>query len=241
MSFFENNNQCKPCLQPTGPCPSACDPCPLITSTALSSTAQSITNTLITPNTTIPAIDIPILPGTIESVAFTNPIIFNNPIIIPPGLTFDAINGRFGVICAGRYLITASVCFAAAVLPPGIIAGTVIIDVDEDITTITTTLVPGDRALVLFRLDSNGNLIILASDVRPASLTAPTCITISTFANLEPGDSVFVGAFQNAFYTVTTTFTPVVGTPTTTIVATPITIITIPPSKFAITRLCETM
>lgn len=167
---------CNPCQTVCNPCQQQCFPCPqtfcpnvsyinnATTSTTVVSGGVDIPAGTIIPtgSTTVPAGTVTVISG------FTG----------TPSTNFGGVisnNGFFTIPIAGKYIITANVCFAT-----------------------TAGITPGDfRELYIYRVDaSTGIVSLLAADSRPPVLGNNTCINISTNADLGTGDRIFIAARQ---------------------------------------------
>jgi hypothetical protein len=163
------NNPChNPCQNI---CQNPCPPCPIVTfvSNIATPTVVPSGGILIPAGTTIPLGTTTVPPGTVTVIAgFTGA-----PTSNCGGILLN--NGFFTVPLAGRYVISANVCF-----------------------DIVTTVSPTDfRELDIYRVDHvSGIVTLLATDSRPPIAGSPTCVNIATVADLNSGDRIFIAARQ---------------------------------------------
>ena len=174
LSYNPCNTQCANICQPQlcqPLCQPICPPCPTVVFISNTATVTSIPSggTLIAPGTTIPAGSTTVPANSVTVIAgFTGTPTTNTGGVINS-------NGFFLIPISGRYVITGNVCFS-----------------------VPATVAPGDfRELILYRVDATTGLVTqLAIDSRVPLSNLPTCINLSTNADLNAGDRVFLAARQ---------------------------------------------
>lgn len=118
----------------------------------------------------------------------------NAPIVNFGNITYNSVTGQYTVPVTGRYLLSAFVTF----LP---------------------TLPVGTTTLFLYRIDATNVPTVIAAQTAPNSITG-TRITLTTYANLNAGDRLYLAAIQDS------------GAPATVFP------LTDPTSRFSILRIC---
>lgn len=182
-------NQCTPTTNygvTCNPCNvnNPCNPCPNVTYIANPATATVALATTPTVVNPIP-IGSTIITGVTPITGFTG-----TPTSNCGGITVTPSTGQFTIPIAGRYLLSANVIFNA-------------------------NAIAGSDQVYIYRIDATTGVIsLLSSGSQISTINIPNRISVSTFADLNPGDRIFFAVTSSNGSTVDTS------------------------SRFGITRLC---